>query len=96
MAIAIPMLMLLLFGYALTLDVDNVPMVVWDQSGTPASRELVSRFERLALLRRPQASRQDYPDIERAIDGRRGDGRRRDPPRLRRTPDDGPRGARCS
>lgn len=44
MAIAIPMLLLLLFGYALTLDVDDVPLVVWDQSGTPASRELISRF----------------------------------------------------
>ena len=44
MAIGIPMLMLVLFGYALTLDVDNVPLVVWDQSDTPASRELVSRF----------------------------------------------------
>ena len=44
MAIAMPVLMLLLFGYALTLDVDNVPLAVWDQSGTPESRELVSRF----------------------------------------------------
>lgn len=44
MAIAIPMLMLLLFGHALTLDVDNVPVVVWDQSGTPQSREMLSRF----------------------------------------------------
>ncbi|MCR4413900.1 MAG: ABC transporter permease [Thermoguttaceae bacterium] len=45
MAIAIPMLMLVLFGYALTMDVDNVPMIVWDQSGTHASREFVSRFD---------------------------------------------------
>jgi ABC-2 type transport system permease protein len=44
MAIAVPLTLLLLFGYALTLDVDHVPMLVWDQSGTPASRELVSRF----------------------------------------------------
>ncbi len=44
MAILIPILMLLLFGYALTLDVDHVPMVVWDQSGTARSRELISRF----------------------------------------------------
>ena len=28
-------MLLVLFGYALTLDVDNVPLVVWDQSGTP-------------------------------------------------------------
>jgi ABC-2 type transport system permease protein len=44
MAIAIPMLMLLLFGFALTLDVDHVPLVVWDQNHTPDSRELVARF----------------------------------------------------
>ncbi len=44
LAIGIPALLLVLFGYALTLDVDNVPLVVWDQSNTPASRELVSRF----------------------------------------------------
>src|SRR3990172_5948897 len=45
MAVAIPMLMLLLYGYALTLDVDRVPTVVWDQSGTPLSRDFISRFD---------------------------------------------------
>jgi ABC-2 type transport system permease protein len=66
MALAIPALMMFLFGYALTLDVDNVPLAVWDQSGTPESRDLVSRFEgsryfdvRLGAL--------GYPEIERAI-----------------------------
>jgi ABC-2 type transport system permease protein len=44
MAIAIPIMMLVLFGYALTLDVDKVPLVVWDQSGTAQSREFVARF----------------------------------------------------
>ncbi len=44
MAIVVPMLLLTLFGFALTLDVDRVPLAVWDSSGTPASRELVSRF----------------------------------------------------
>jgi ABC-2 type transport system permease protein len=44
MGIIIPMLMLVLFGYALTLDVDNVPLLVWDQDQTQASRELISRF----------------------------------------------------
>ncbi len=43
-SIALPVLLLLLFGYALTLDVDRVPLVVWDRSGTPKSRELVSLF----------------------------------------------------
>jgi len=44
MGIAIPMIMLLLFGYALTLDVDKVPMVIWDQSRSQASREFISHF----------------------------------------------------
>ena len=34
MAIGTPVLLLTLFGYALTLDVDHVPLAVWDQSGT--------------------------------------------------------------
>jgi ABC-2 type transport system permease protein len=70
MAIAIPMVLLLLFGYALTLDVDNVPMVVWDQDGTPVSRGLISRFNasRYFSLRTYSSN---YGDVERAIDSRR-------------------------
>ena len=45
MGIAIPILLLILFGYALTLDVDQVPLVVWDQSGTQASRDFPRPFE---------------------------------------------------
>jgi len=44
-AIGLPMIMLMIFGYALTMDLDRVPLTVWDQSRTPQSRELVSRFE---------------------------------------------------
>jgi ABC-2 type transport system permease protein len=69
MAIAIPMLLLVLFGSALTLDVDNVPLAIWDQSQSPASRELVSRFaaSRYFSIR---AQMRNYPQIERAIDVR--------------------------
>lgn len=42
LAIAIPALLILLFGWALDMDLNKVPTVVWDQSGTPASRELLS------------------------------------------------------
>ncbi len=67
MAIATPALLLTLFGYALTLDVDKVPFVVWDQSGTEQSRELVSRFDgsRYFSLR---AHVSNYPDLVQAID----------------------------
>jgi len=45
MALATPAFMLALFGFALTLDVDNVPLAVWDQSGTARSRDLIARFD---------------------------------------------------
>jgi ABC-2 type transport system permease protein len=69
MGIAIPMLLLFLFGYALTLDVDRVPLIVWDQSNTQVSRDLLSRFtgSRYFSLRR---SVDNYREIERAIDSR--------------------------
>ncbi len=67
MAIAIPMLQLVLYGFALTLDVDRVPMVVWDQNGAHESRELVSRFtgSRYFALR---GYVRDYREMERVID----------------------------
>jgi ABC-2 type transport system permease protein len=69
MGIVIPMLLLFLFGYALTLDVDRVPLIVWDQSDSHASRELVSRFSgsRYFSLQRYT---DNYRDIEHAIDSR--------------------------
>lgn len=67
MAVAIPMLLLLLFGYALTLDVDNVPLVVWDQSRSPAAREFVSRFGGSPYFSLRGYVR-DYPELERAVD----------------------------
>lgn len=67
MAIAIPMILLVLFGYALTLDVDSVPIVVWDQNESEMSREFISRFtgSRYFSLK---AQVSNYRDIERAID----------------------------
>jgi len=70
MAIAIPMLLILLFGYALTLDVDNVPIAVWDQSVSPESRELISRFEGSRYFD-VRLRAKGYPDIERAIEASR-------------------------
>src|SRR5215831_4759530 len=69
LGILIPMIMLLLFGYALTLDVDRVPVIIWNQSQDNASRDFVSMF---------QGSRYfdvigfatNYDQMERAIDTR--------------------------
>ena len=45
LALAIPLILILLYGYALTLDLRQVPTVVWDQSRTSTSRELLSLFQ---------------------------------------------------
>jgi len=69
LAVGIPMLMLLMFGYALTLDVDRVPFVVWDQSHAPESRDFVARFTATRYFDfRGAVSR--YADLEHAIDTR--------------------------
>ncbi|HOX28812.1 MAG TPA: ABC transporter permease, partial [bacterium] len=67
MAIGIPVMLLLLFGYALSLDVDRVPTVVWDQSETPASRDYISHFSGSPYFSIKGYAR-DYREIERAID----------------------------
>lgn len=70
MALALPLLMILLFGYALTLDVDRIPTMVYDLDRTPESRELITRFEGSRFFSIAGAAA-GYRDIERAIDGDR-------------------------
>jgi ABC-2 type transport system permease protein len=70
MAISVPVMMLLLYGYALSLDVDRVPMLVLDRDETPASRELIRQFQGSRFFDvRGFAS--DYRAIEQAIDRNR-------------------------
>jgi ABC-2 type transport system permease protein len=66
-SIALPLILLLLFGYALTLDLDRVPLAVWDQSRTVESRELISRFANsryFSVVQTPES----YREIEAAMD----------------------------
>jgi len=43
-AIAIPLLMLVIFGYALSLDVDRIPTIVYNLDRSPQGLELVRDF----------------------------------------------------
>lgn len=43
-SLLLPLIMLLLFGYALSLDVDRIPTAVLDLDRTPASRDLIEAF----------------------------------------------------
>ncbi len=43
-AVGMPLIMLVLFGYAISFDVDHIPVVVVDQDRSADSRELIARF----------------------------------------------------
>jgi ABC-2 type transport system permease protein len=67
MALAVPVMFLLLFGFALSLDVDRIPTLVYDQDGTVESRDLIRQFQgsRFFDIRGLVSG---YGEIERAID----------------------------
>jgi len=60
-------MMLLLCGFALSLDVDRIPTLVYDQDGTAASRELLRRFEGSRFFN-VKGTVSAYKAIEREID----------------------------
>ena len=66
MALALPILMILLFGYALTLDVDRIPTIIYDSDQSPESRELIARFQGSRYFQ-ILGSATDYETIERKI-----------------------------
>jgi ABC-2 type transport system permease protein len=58
---------LILFGSTLSYDVRNIPLAVWDQDHTPASRTLISAFQGSPYYR-IVAIREGYPDLIRDLD----------------------------
>ena len=69
-ALAMPLIMLLIFGYALSLDVDRIPTIVYNMDRTPESAELVRDFRGSRYFRRHRRG-QRLRAIERAMDSRR-------------------------
>jgi ABC-2 type transport system permease protein len=67
MALGVPVLMLVLFGYALSLDVDRIPTMLYDQSQTAESRALVRQFEGSRFFE-IRGMVKNYATIERGID----------------------------
>jgi ABC-2 type transport system permease protein len=70
MALAVPVMFLLLFGFALSLDVDRIPTLVYDQDGAAESRNLVRQFQgsRFFDIR---GLVNNFAEIDRAIDRNR-------------------------
>jgi ABC-2 type transport system permease protein len=67
MALALPMMMILLFGYALSLDVDRIPTIIYDSDRSPESRELISRFQGSRYFH-ILGSATNYHTIESSVD----------------------------
>jgi len=44
LALGIPVMLMILFGYALSLDVDNIPLAAWDLDRSPESREFLDQL----------------------------------------------------
>ena len=63
LAFILPVFMVLFFGYAISWDVKDIHLGVWDQDGTRASRELADVFEAsgyFSIVERPAS----YPEVE--------------------------------
>lgn len=69
-AIAIPLTMLLIFGYALSLDVDRIPTIVYNMDLRPESADLVRDFQGSRYFQVIEAV-SGYRPIEQAMDSRR-------------------------
>jgi len=70
MALAVPVMMLLLYGYALSLDVDHVPTLIYDQDQTSASRDLIRQFQGSKYFE-IRGFAAGYEEMQRAIDANR-------------------------
>lgn len=66
-AIILPVLMMVLFGYAITLDVRDIRLAVLDEDGGPESRELVAAFVASGYFRL-HATAYDLDAVARLLD----------------------------
>jgi ABC-2 type transport system permease protein len=70
MALVLPMFLMLLFGYALNLDVDRIATVVYDGDQSAVSRGLIEQF-RGSHFFEIEGFVDNYEAIEKDIDGNR-------------------------
>ena len=69
-AVAIPLTMLVIFGYALSLDVDRIPTIVFNLDRSPQSLDLVRDFRGSRYFSIVEESN-SYQPIDRALNSRR-------------------------
>jgi ABC-2 type transport system permease protein len=67
MALLLPVLMILLFGYGLSLDVDRIPTVIYDSDNSPESRSIATKFQDNRYFD-VVVHAGDYADLQKSID----------------------------
>jgi len=67
MALFLPLFQMLLFGYALNLDVDRIPTMIYDADQSTDSRALIARIHGSRFFE-IQGYATNYADIEKGID----------------------------
>lgn len=70
LAIGIPILLMILFGYAITFDIKEIPLAIFDLDDTPLSRKLVSSVHSCGYFDLVQFSR-TYAGAEELLDSGR-------------------------
>jgi ABC-2 type transport system permease protein len=68
--VAMPLAMMLAFGYGISLDVKHLPVYVFDREGSRQSQDLLKRFQASEYFKIVQTVN-DYPALVRAIDAGR-------------------------
>src|SRR5262245_30796364 len=64
-ALGMPLLLLMLFGYALDMDVDRIPTAIYDEAKTVESRRLIDKFRGSTYFTVVDA--RDYASIEKGV-----------------------------
>jgi len=67
LALAIPMLLIVLFGYALSLDIDDIPLAIWDRDNTITSAEFILNFKNSKYFK-IIGYYDNYKDLQRLVD----------------------------
>ena len=68
--VAMPVAMMLAFGYGISLDVKHLPVYVFDREGSRESQDLLKRFQASEYFKVVQTVN-DYPALIRAMDAGR-------------------------
>ncbi|MDD5513426.1 MAG: ABC transporter permease [Candidatus Omnitrophica bacterium] len=67
LAIVIPIVLLIIFGYGLSLDIQHVPMAVWDRENSIASRDFILNFKNSKYFR-IIGYYDNYRDLQELVD----------------------------